>query len=97
VGYNRYEATVFRKELIMAVDISIKGVPDALAEALRRRAAEHNRSLEEEVVGILQASVAEQRTLTFTDFVAEARAQGAGSPAEAAGMVREDRDAGHRD
>jgi plasmid stability protein len=81
----------------MAVDISIKGIPDALAEALRRRAAEHNRSVEEEVVGILEASVAERPTLTFAELVAEARAQGVGTPAEAVALVREDRDAGHRD
>jgi len=81
----------------MPVEISIKGVPDALAEALRRRAARHNRSLDDEVVGILQASLAERRELTFAEFVAEARADGIGTPAEAAAMVRQDRDAGHRD
>ena len=80
----------------MAVDISIKGVPDSLAEALRRRAAEHRRSLHDELVGILRASVAQERTLTFSAFVAEARAEGFSTPAEAAAMVREDRDAGHR-
>jgi plasmid stability protein len=81
----------------MAVDISIKGLPDALAEALRRRAARHHRSLQEEVVGILQASMGEGVRLTFSDFVAEARAHGLGTPAEAAAMMREDRDAGHCD
>jgi plasmid stability protein len=80
----------------MAVDISIKGVPESLAEALRRRAARHHRSVQEEVLGILQASVPEERPLTFSAFVAEGRAQGISTPGESAAMVREDRGAGHR-
>lgn len=79
----------------MAVDISIKGVPDSLLEALRRRAAEHHRSVQDEVLGILLANTREQRPLTFSAFVAKGRAKGLRTPAEAAAMVREDRDAGH--
>lgn len=81
----------------MSVSLSIKGVPDQLAEKLRRRAAQHQRSLDEEVVDILEASVAEKRRITPAEFVAEARRTGFSSPAEAAAMIREDRDAGHRD
>jgi len=81
----------------MPVDISIKGVPDAVAEALRRRAAAHNRTVDEEVVGILEATVTEELTLTAREFLAEGRATGRGTPAEAAAMIREDRDGGHRD
>jgi len=81
----------------MAEDISLKGVPDSLAEALRRRAARHHRSLQDEVLGILRASIPEERPLTFSGFVAEGRAQSQATPAESAAMVREDRDAGHRD
>jgi len=81
----------------MPVDISIKGVPDALAEALRRRAAEHNRTVDEEALGILRASLSDRPRLTAREFLAEGRATGRGTPAEAAAMIREDRDAGHRD
>ena len=81
----------------MPVDISIKGLPDALVEALRRRAAQHNRTVDEEVVGILEATVAGKPTLTFSAFVARQRARGLRTPPEAAAMIREDRDAGHRD
>ena len=80
----------------MPVDIAIKGLPDALAEALRRRATEHNRSVDEEVVGILEASLTARPKLTAREFLAEGRATGRGTPAEAAAMIREDRDAGHR-
>jgi plasmid stability protein len=79
----------------MAVDIAIRGVPDSLADALRRRAAQHHRSVQEEVLGILRASMPERRRPTFSAFVAKGRAKGLSTPAEAAAMVREDRDAGH--
>ena len=71
--------------------------PDALAEALSRRAARHKRTVDEEVVGILEAAVAERPTLTARQLLAEARATGRGTPAEAVAMIREDRDGGHRD
>ena len=80
----------------MSVDISIKGLPDTLAQALRRRAANHHRSLDQEVVGILEACLTEGRKRTFSGFVAEARARGMSTPAESAAMVREDRDGSHR-
>jgi plasmid stability protein len=98
VAYNwGSEAGISVEEQSIAAEISIKDTPDHLAEALRRRAAERHRSLQEEVLSILRASVGESERLTFSDFVAEARAQGRGTPAEAAAMVREDRDAGHAD
>ena len=80
----------------MSVDISIKGLPDTLAQALRRRAAKHRRSPQQELVGILEASLTCGKKLTFSDFVAQARAQGMSTPAESAEMVREDRDGNHR-
>jgi len=70
----------------MPVDISIKGVPDALAEALRRRAAAHNRTVEEEVIAILEAAIGRGRTLT---------ASGLRSPSESVAIIREDRDTDH--
>ncbi len=77
----------------MPVELAI---PDELAEKLRRRAAQHQRSLDEEVVGILKASVGDKRRLTPAEFVAKVRARGLHSPAEAAGWIREDRDARSR-
>ena len=77
----------------MRLEISI---PDALADALLGRAARHKRLVNEEVVGILEATVAERRTVTARQFLAEARATGRGTPAEAVAMIRGDRDGGHR-
>ncbi|NQT86383.1 hypothetical protein HQ560_06430 [bacterium] len=76
----------------MPTELSIKGVPDSLAQALRRRAAEHHRSLDEEAIGILKEGVAERRALTPAEFVAEVRAMGVHTPGDAAEIVREDRD-----
>ena len=41
----------------MAVNLSVKNVPEELAELLRRRAAANNRSLQRELLSILEAAV----------------------------------------
>ena len=41
----------------MAVNLSVKNVPDELAELLRRRAASNRRSLQRELLSILEAAV----------------------------------------
>jgi plasmid stability protein len=43
----------------MSVNLSIKGVPDALAERLRKQAARHHRSLQRELMAIIEAAVAD--------------------------------------
>ncbi len=78
----------------MPVELAI---PDELAERLRRRAAQHQRSLDGVVVGILKASVGDTRRLTPAEFVAEAEEMGFCTPDEATAIIRKDRDAGHCD
>lgn len=77
----------------MTVTLSIKNVPDALAARLRRRAAARHRSLQGELLAILEEAVAGERRIS----VAEARRmileRGLETPAEARDMVRADRDA----
>lgn len=41
----------------MPVSLSIKDVPDALAERLRERAARHHRSLQRELMALVEAAV----------------------------------------
>jgi antitoxin FitA len=72
-------------------------IPDGLAARLRQRAAEHRRSLDEEVVDALEASLRARPQGPFTQLLSRVRALGVHTPAEAAQMVREDRDGGHRD
>ena len=77
----------------MPVALSIERVPDHVAAELRRRAAEHNRSLDDEVVAILETSLGQQRRLTIGELAARSRASGLRTPAESAAIVREARDA----
>jgi plasmid stability protein len=46
----------------MPVNLSIKNVPDALAEALRARAERNHRSLQGELMHIIQTAMAAEHT-----------------------------------
>jgi len=81
----------------VAVDMTIRQIPDSVAAGLRRRAREHHRSVEKEALEVLKAAVTPKRHLTPAQLLAEVRAMGVRTPAESAAMIREDRDAGHRD
>jgi plasmid stability protein len=48
----------FRFGVKMAVNLSIKGVPDAVARRLRERAQRHHRSLQGELMAIVEAAAA---------------------------------------
>ncbi len=76
----------------MPVEITI---PDELAEKLRRRAAQHQRSFEEEVVSTLEAALAGERPLTIRELHEKVQAMGLRTPSESAAIIREDRDSGH--
>lgn len=81
----------------MAVNLSVKNVPDHIAERLRRRAAKHHRSLQGELMAILEESlVARDRSLAPVEVLAAVRASGLQTPAEAVKFVREDRNARSR-
>jgi len=77
----------------MPVNLSVKNVPDHIADQLRRRAAKHHRSLQGELSAILEESVVKEQWLTPAEFLAELRATGLRTPEESAKFVREDRDA----
>lgn len=47
----------------MPVNLSIKNVPDALAESLRERAERNHRSLQGELMNIIQAAMNDHSTL----------------------------------
>ncbi|HTZ39498.1 MAG TPA: Arc family DNA-binding protein [Syntrophales bacterium] len=76
----------------MPVNLSIKNVPDDIAERLRRRAARHHRSLQGELVAILEESVSKEKLLSPDDLLSELKRVGIKTPAESARFVREDRD-----
>jgi len=77
----------------MAVTLSIKSVPDELLKRLRRRAAEHNRSLQGDLTDIIEQSVLSAKQLTVEEVIARVRRLGLRTPSESTRMIRMDRNA----
>jgi plasmid stability protein len=76
----------------MPVDLSIKQVPDEIAERLRRRAAGHHRSLQGELMAMLEEHVAADKPLILSQALELARAAGLRTPSESVEMIRADRE-----
>ena len=83
----------FKGEQNMPVNLSIKNVPDALAERLRQRANEHHRSLQGELLTILEQAVDQDEKLTPGQLLDAVRSMGLETRQESASFLREDRDA----
>lgn len=76
----------------MPVNLSIKNVPDETAAELRKRAARNHRSLQGELMAILEEAAGKGRPMNPAEFLAGIRALGLRTPVESRAMVREDRD-----
>lgn len=76
----------------MSVNLSIKNVPDKIAEQLKMRAAKNHRSLQGELMSIIEAAVANNETMTPFELLNEIRSLGLNTPSESRDMVRDDRD-----
>ena len=74
------------------VNLSIKRVPERLVAQLRRRAAAHHRSLQGELLNVLEEAVHPQRP-TLSEVSAKLRRLGVKTPDEATEMIRKERDA----
>ena len=72
----------------MAVNFSVKNVPDEVAERLRERARRNHRSLQGELLTILEDAVA-RTPLTLQEVRENAKALGLQTPDEAAATIRE--------
>lgn len=77
----------------MPVNLSIKNVPDEIAKELHERAARNHRSLQGELMAIIEAAAGKKSPLSPSEFLSGLRALGLRTPAESRSMVREDRDA----
>jgi len=77
----------------MPVNLSIKNVPDDIVEQLRRRAARHHRSLQGELMTIIEQSVQAPERLSAEEVLARVREMGIQTPAEGTEMIRADRNA----
>jgi plasmid stability protein len=76
----------------MPVNLSIKNAPDDIVARLRAQAERHHRSLQGELLAIIEEAVRTPRPLTPDDALAEVRRLGLRTPSEAAAMIRRDRD-----
>jgi antitoxin FitA len=76
----------------MPVSLSIKNAPDEMVQRLRQRAERHHRSLQGELMAILEEAVGTSRPLTPDEVLAKVRQLGLSTPRDAAAMIREDRD-----
>ena len=77
----------------MSVNLSIKNVPEDVVEQLRQRASANHRSLQGELLTIIEETVRPQ-TLTPSQAFQRISQLNFSTEEEAARMVREDRD-GH--
>ena len=75
----------------MPVNLSIKNAPDRVVQRLRERAERHHRSLQGELLAIIEAAV-QDGPLTPAEVLAEVRRLGLQTPGEAVTLVRADRD-----
>ena len=76
----------------MAVTLSVKNVPEALAEKLRQRAARAERSLQGELLVILRAAVEAPKRLTAAEALRRLRASGLSTEADSVAVIRAERD-----
>jgi antitoxin FitA len=76
----------------MAVSLSIKKVPDRLVARLRVRAAAHHRSLQGELLTILEEAVSPKRA-TLNEVREQLAKLGLRTADESTRMIREERDA----
>jgi antitoxin FitA len=79
----------------MPVTISIKNAPDELVARLKSQAKKHRRSLQGEVLAILEGAATPPSGRTLREVFEEVKQLGLRTPAEAADIIRADRDANH--
>lgn len=76
----------------MPVNFSIKNVPDKIADRLKRRAAKNHRSLQGELMAIIESAVADVDNYTPHDLLDTVRSLGLKTSSESSAIVRQDRD-----
>ena len=77
----------------MTVNLSIKNVPDDLAQRLKERAARNHRSLQSELMAILEAVTQPVPASRIDEIYALVKSSGVKTPrGESARIIRRDRD-----
>jgi plasmid stability protein len=76
----------------MPVTISIKNAPDDVVQRLRERAARNHRSLQGEMLSIIESAVAYGRQKSVDEVIAEVRRLGFTAKVDSTEIIRADRD-----
>jgi plasmid stability protein len=76
----------------MTINLSIKNAPDEVVQRLRQRAERHHRSLQGELLAIIEEAVRPDRALSPAELLVEVRRLGLRTPPESAAIIRTDRD-----
>lgn len=74
------------------MNLSIKNVPEPIVQRLRERAKLRHRSLQGELLSIVEMAASEGGFLDPASLLAEVRRRGISTPSESVRMIREDRD-----
>lgn len=77
----------------MTVNLSIKNVPDDLVWQLRRRATANHRSLQGELMAIIEENVRAEGRLSPGQVLKKVQQLGLNTPTEATDILRADRNA----
>ncbi len=78
----------------MPINLSIKNAPDEVVHRLRQRAERHHRSLQGELLAIIEEAVGPRQELSPVELLAEVRRLALRTPGDSASIIRADRD-GH--
>lgn len=76
----------------MSPSLSIKNVPEEVLQRLRTRAERNHRSLQKELLAIVEAAAFEEPEMTLEELAQRVRESGLSTPDEATGWIREWRD-----
>ncbi len=76
----------------MGVNLSIKNAPEDVVQRLKERAAKNHRSLQGELLSIIEEAARRPPIRTVEELRAEIQRIGGTSPSEAVEMIRADRD-----
>jgi plasmid stability protein len=74
------------------MNLSIKNVPDEIVQRLRQQAARQRRSLQGELLAIIEEAVRSEEDLSPVELLAAVRALGLRTAGDSAKIVRADRD-----
>ena len=75
----------------MPLNLSIKNAPDHVVERLRERAERNHRSLQGELMAIIEAAAQADRPAMPAEILADVRRLGLNTPSEASSIVHADR------